>query len=156
MSEKEHCNLLSFPFLSLKRENTSRKDEFEMITLSDSGTVVESCLKYAANKTTIAIHDEDEKQQQQQQKEQEQQQQRFYELLHWISQEGEEFVHIESFSDLKDVFTLLDVVGKFPNPVLTTILIRENEPSHVNVSLSSVKVGVQCSLFCMFQASAEG
>ena len=133
-----------------------------MISLSDSGTVVESCLKYAANKTTITMNDEDEKQQQkqqqqqrqQQQKEQEQQQ-RFSELLHWISQEGEEFVHIDSFSDLKDVFTLLDVVGKSPNPVLTTILIRENEPSLVNVSLSSVKVDVQCSLFCMFQASAE-
>ena len=143
-----------------------------MISLSDSGTVVESCLKYAANKTTITMNDEDEKQQQkqhqhqqqqkqqqqqqqqQQQKEQEQQQ-RFSELLHWISQEGEEFVYIDSFSDLKDVFTLLDVVGKSPNPVLTTILIRENEPSLVNVSLSSVKVDVQCSLFCMFQASAE-
>lgn len=134
-----------------------------MISLSDSGTVVESCLKYAANKTTITMNDEDEKQQQKQhqhhqqqkQQQQQQQQQRFSELLHWISQEGEEFVHIDSFSDLKDVFTLLDVVGKSPNPVLTTILIRENEPSLVNVSLSSVKVDVQCSLFCMFQASAE-
>ena len=132
-----------------------------MISLSDSGTVVESCLKYAASKTTI--HEQDEKQQQKQQQQQQQRQQqqqqqielRFYELLHWISQEGEEFVHIESFSDLKDVFTLLDVVGKSQNPVLTTILIRENEPGLVNVSLSSVKVDVQCSLFCMFQASAE-
>ena len=136
-----------------------------MISLSDSGTVVESCLKHVPSKTTI--HEEDEKQQlkqhrhrhqqeQQQQQTEQGQQQRFSELLQWISQEGEEFVHIESFSDLKDVFTLLDVVGKSPNPVLTTILIRENEPSLVNVSLSSVKVDVQCSLFCMFQASAEG
>ena len=140
-----------------------------MISLSDSGTVVESCLKNVTNKTII--HEEDEKQQpkqhrhqhqhqqeqqQQQQQTEQGQQQRFSELLQWISQEGEEFVHIESFSDLKDVFTLLDVVGKFPSPVLTTILIRENEPSLVNVSLSSVKVDVQCSLFCMFQASAEG
>ena len=141
-----------------------------MVSLSDSDTVVKSCLKYVTSAATI--HEEDEKQQekqhlhqhqhqqkqqQQQQKQTEQeQQQRFFELLKWISQEGEEFVHIESFSDLKDVFTLLDVVGKSPNPVLTTILIRENEPSLVNVSLSSVKVNVQCSLFCMFQASAEG
>ena len=139
-----------------------------MISLKNSGTVVESSLQCATSKTTI--HEEDEKQQQkqylhqqkqqqqqqqQQQKEQEQQQ-RFSELLQWISQEGEEFVHIESFSDVKDVFTLLDVVVKSQNPVLTTILIRENEPSLVNVSLSSVKVNVQCSLFCMFQASAEG
>ena len=139
-----------------------------MISLSDSGTVVESCLKHVTSKTTI--HEEDEKQhpkqhrhqhqqeqqQQQQQQTEQGQKQRFSELLQWISQEGEEFVHIESFSDLKDVFTLLDVVGKSPNPVLTTILIRENEPSLVNVSLSNVKVDVQCSLFCMFQASAEG
>ena len=140
-----------------------------MIYLSDSSTSEGSCAKYVASKTTI--HEEDETQQQQQQQDQlqqqqqkqqqekqqekEQQQRRFSELLHWISKEGEEFVHIESFSDLKDVFTLLDVVGKSPNPVLTTILIRENEPGLVNVSLSSVKVGVQCSLFCMFQASAE-
>lgn len=128
-----------------------------MISLNDSGTVVESCLKYVTS--TTSIHEEDEKQQQKQylhQHQEQQQQHRFSELLQWISQEGEEFVHIESFSDLKDVFTLLDVVGKSPNPVLMTILIRENEPSLVNVSLSSVKVDVQCSLFCMFQASAEG
>ena len=142
------------------RENTPRKDEFEMISLSDSGTEEESCLKYVVSKTPI--HKEDEQQQQKQQQQQQQQQQkqqereeRFTELLHWVSQEGEEYVHIESFSDLKDVFTLLDVVGGSQNPVLTTILIRENEPSLVNVSLSSVKVDVQCALFCMFQASAE-
>ena len=140
-----------------------------MISLKNSGTIVESSLQYATSKTTI--QEEDEKQQQkqylhqhqylyqqkqQQQQTEQEQQQRFSELLQWISQEGEEFVHIESFSDVEDVFTLLDVVVKSQNPVLTTILFRENEPTLVNVSLSSVKVNVQCSLFCMFQASAEG
>lgn len=122
-----------------------------MISPGDSGTEEESCLKKVAQ---TPIHEDDEKQQQKQHKQQ-QQQQRFTELLHWITQEGEEFVHIESFSDLKDVFSLLDVVVGSQNPVLTTISIRENEPSLVNVSLSSVKVDVQCALFCMFQASAE-
>lgn len=129
-----------------------------MISPGDSGTEEESCLKKVAQ---TPIHEDDEKQQQkqhqqqQQQQQKQEQQQRFTELLHWITQEGEEFVHIESFSDLKDVFSLLDVVVGSQNPVLTTILIRENEPSLVNVSLSSVKVDVQCALFCMFQASAE-
>ncbi|KAL9959381.1 hypothetical protein ACROYT_G032703, partial [Oculina patagonica] len=124
-------------------------DEFEMISLSDSCTEEESCIKSVVSKR--GTHKECEKQQQQQQ----QQHDNFTELLEWISQEGEEFVHIESFSNLRDVFNLLDVIGCCPKPLLMTILIRENEPNIVTVSLSSVKVGVQCLLFCMFQASAE-
>ena len=134
-----------------------------MISLSDSCTEEGSCKENVFSKR--GTQQECQKQQKQQQEEEEEQKQlqqqqqqqheHFTKLLQWISQEGEEFVHIESFSDLREVFNLLDIIGTCQNPVLTTILISESEPNLVTVSLSSVKVGVQCLLFCMFQASAE-
>lgn len=115
-----------------------------MISLSDSCTEDESCKQNAPSKRNTHCNQKQEQQQQQQQ------QKHFTELLRWISQEGEEFVHLETLTDLKDVFVLLDIIGKSQNPVLMTILIGENEPNLVTVSLSNVRVSVQCSLFCMF------
>lgn len=104
-----------------------------MIYLSDSCNEEETYTRNTANKT--GLH---------------KQQRRFSELLRWISQEGSDFVYIETFADVKDVFTLLDIVESSQNPILTTILIRETEPNLVTISLSSVKVDVPCLLFCMF------
>lgn len=87
----------------------------------------------------------------QRQRQDQQHQQQLCELLRWISQEGEEFVHIDTFTNAKDVFTLLDAIAASQKPVLTTILIRETEPNLITMSLSGVKVDMQCLMFCMFQ-----
>lgn len=126
-----------------KKKKTSSINEFEMISLSDSCDEEETCIQNAANKTEVHI-------QEQQQHEQQKQQERFAELLRWIFQEGKEFVHIETYVNLREVFALVDVIARSRNPVLITVLIRDNEPNLITVSLSSVKVDVQCLLFCMF------
>jgi len=126
-----------------KKKKTSSINEFEMISLSDSCDGEETCIQNAANKTEVHI-------QEQQQHEQQKQQERFAELLRWIFQEGKEFVHIETYVNLREVFALVDVIARSRNPVLITVLIRDNEPNLITVSLSSVKVDVQCMLFCMF------
>lgn len=114
-----------------------------MISLNDNFNEEALSSKSAAKKTEV--HRE-----QQEAKEQEEQK-IFSELLQWISQEGKEFVHVETFKDLKDVFALVDAIARSRKPLLTTILIRETERNLVTVSLSSVKVDVHCLLFCMFQ-----
>ena len=77
----------------------------------------------------------------------------FSELLHWICKEGEDFVFIETIPNLNRVFTSLNVILRSREPVLTTLLIRDADPSIVCVCLSSVAVDLQCLLICMFQAS---
>ena len=78
---------------------------------------------------------------------------KFAELLEWISGEGGEFVYVETFSNIKEVLMLVDVIGRWKKPIVTTILVRDNAHCNcVTVSLSSAQVDVQCLLFCMFQA----
>lgn len=116
-----------------KIENDSRSDEFELTYLREASS------ENTANKTEF-----------QNQQHQQQQQQFFIQLLRWITLEGDEFVHIETFSDLEDVFLLLDIIAKLRNPLLTTVLISEPDPHLITVSTSSVHVDVECLLFCMF------
>lgn len=112
-------------------ENDSRRDEFELTYLREASP------ENSTNKTEI-------------QNQRHRQQQFFIQLLRWITLEGDEFVHIETFSDLEDVFLLLDVIAKLRNPLLTTVLISEPDPHLITVSTSSVHVDVECLLFCMF------
>ncbi|KAM7431716.1 hypothetical protein ABFA07_017759 [Porites harrisoni] len=116
-----------------KIENDSRRDEFELTYLREASS------ENTANKTEF-----------QNQQHRQQQQQFFIQLLRWITLEGDEFVHIETFSDLEDVFLLLDIIAKLRNPLLTTVLISEPDPHLITVSTSSVHVDVECLLFCMF------
>ena len=116
-----------------KIEDDSRSDEFELTYLRDASS------ENTRNKTEF-----------QNQQYRQQQQQFFIQLLRWITLEGDEFVHIETFSDLEDVFLLLDVIAKLRNPLLTTVLISEPDPHLITVSTSSVHVDVDCLLFCMF------
>lgn len=116
-----------------KIENDSRRDEFELTYLREASS------ENTANKTEF-----------QNQQHRQQQQQLFIQLLRWITLEGDEFVHIETFSDLEDVFLLLDIIAKLRNPLLTTVLISEPDPHLITVSTSSVHVDVECLLFCMF------
>ena len=116
-----------------KIEDDSRSDEFELTYLRDASS------ENTRNKTEF-----------QNQQYRQQQQQFFIQLLRWITLEGDEFVHIETFSDLEDVFLLLDIIAKLRNPLLTTVLISEPDPHLITVSTSSVHVDVDCLLFCMF------
>ena len=116
-----------------KIEDDSRSDEFELTYLRDASS------ENTRNKTEF-----------QNQQYRQQQQQFFIQLLRWITLEGDEFVHIETFSDLEDVFLLLDIIAKLRNPLLTTVLISEPDPHLITVSTSSVHVDVECLLFCMF------
>lgn len=116
-----------------KIENDSRRDELELTYLREPSS------ENTANKTEF-----------QNQQHRQQQQQFFIQLLRWITLEGDEFVHIETFSDLEDVFLLLDIIAKLRNPLLTTVLISEPDPHLITVSTSSVHVDVECLLFCMF------
>ena len=109
-----------------------------MIYLSDSCNEEETPIQNASKKNTEVRN--------------QQRQQRFWELLQWITREGKEFVHTETYLDLKEVFTLLDVIASSRNPLLITILIRETEPNLITVSISSVNVELESLLFCMFQA----
>lgn len=115
-----------------KIEDDSRSDEFELTYLRDASS------ENTRNKTEF------------QNQQYRQQQQFFIQLLRWITLEGDEFVHIETFSDLEDVFLLLDIIAKLRNPLLTTELISEPDPHLITVSTSSVHVDVDCLLFCMF------
>ena len=110
-----------------------------MIYLKDSCTAEDSSKE-------IILNPKDPKQQKQLQ----QGLTHFMELLQWISQEGDEFVYIESLRDSNDVFILLDAIGRCQNPVLINILICDNEPNKITVSLSNVTVSLQSLLFCMF------
>ena len=114
-------------------ENDSRRDEFELTYLREASS------ENTANKTEF-----------QNQQHRQQQQQFFIQLLRWITLEGDEFVHIETFSDLEDVFLLLDIIAKLRNPLLTTVLISEPDPHLITVSTSNAHVDVECLLFCMF------
>ena len=120
-------------FVAFQLQNDSRRDEFELTYLRDASS------ENTTNKTEF-----------QNQQHRQQQQQFFIQLLRWITLEGDEFVHIETFSDLEDVFLLLDVIAKLRNPLLTTVLISEPDPHLITVSTSSVHVDVECLLFCMF------
>lgn len=126
-------------FETRRRKKGTREDQYEMIYLSDNFAEEESSKEIAPNQ-------KDEKQQKQLQ----QKLKHFSELLQWISLEGDEFVHIETLPDFNDVFILLDVIGRSQNPVLINILIRDNEPNTITVSLSNVTVSLQSLLFCMF------
>ena len=126
--------LIFVAFQLQKVENDSRHDEFELTYLREASS------ENTKNKTKF----------QNQQHRRQQQQQFFIQLLRWITLEGDEFVHIETFSDLEDVFLLLDVIAKLRNPLLTTVLISEPDPQLITVSTSSVHVDVECLLFCMF------
>lgn len=126
-------------FENSKREEGAWKDNYEMIYLKDSCTAEDSSKE-------IILNQKDPKQQKQLQ----QGLTHFMELLQWISQEGDEFVYIESLRDSNDVFILLDAIGKCRNPVLINILICDNEPNKITVSLSNVTVSLQSLLFCMF------
>ena len=125
--------LIFVAFQLQKIENDSRRDEFELTYLREASS------ENTANKTEF-----------QNQQHRQQQQQFFKQLLRWITLEGDEFVHIETFSDLEDVFLLLDIIAKLRNPLLTTVLISEPDPHLITVSTSSVHVDVECLLFCMF------
>ena len=125
--------LIFVAFQLQKIENDSRRDEFELTYLREASS------ENTANKTEF-----------QNQQHRQQQQQFFIQLLRWITLEGDEFVHIETFSDLEDVFLLLDIIAKLRNPLLTTVLISEPDPHLITVSTSSVHVDVECLLFCMF------
>lgn len=72
-----------------KIEDDSRSDEFELTYLRDASS------ENTRNKTEF-----------QNQQYRQQQQQFFIQLLRWITLEGDEFVHIETFSDLEDVFII--------------------------------------------------
>lgn len=125
------CRLIFVAFQPQKIENDSRRDEFELTYLREASP------ENSTNKTEI-------------QNQRHRQQQFFIQLLRWITLEGDEFVHIETFSDLEDVFLLLDVIAKLRNPLLTTVLISEPDPHLITVSTSSVHVDVECLVFCMF------
>ncbi|CAH3151043.1 unnamed protein product [Porites lobata] len=127
-SPKHSCKQKRF-----KIENDSRRDEFELTYLREASS------ENTTNKNEF-----------QKQQHRQQQQQFFIQLLRWITLEGDEFVHIETFSDLEDVFLLLDIIAKLRNPLLTTVLISEPDPHLITVSTSSVHVDVECLLFCMF------
>ncbi|CAH3028639.1 unnamed protein product, partial [Porites evermanni] len=130
-SPKHSCKQKRFKLQKI--ENDSRRDEFELTYLREASS------ENTTNKTEF-----------QNQQHRRQQQQFFIQLLRWITLEGDEFVHIETFSDLEDVFLLLDVIAKLRNPLLTTVLISEPDPHLITVSTSSVHVDVECLLFCMF------
>ena len=88
--------------MNAEKEKASRIDEFEMISRHDNFNEEELSSKSASEKTEI--HRE-----QQEAKEQEEQK-NFSELLQWISQEGKDFVHVETFKYLKDVFALIGML----------------------------------------------
>lgn len=123
-----------------KKDTVLRTDEFEMTSMKNVSNGEESGIEKSPkdkvdgkNPQELLKH--------------------FSELLRWISEEGNDYVCVETVPDLNTVFNLFKVISRSRQPVLTTLLISDAEPNLVSVCLSSVVVDLQCLLFCMFQSS---
>ena len=69
----------------------------------------------------------------------------------WImGEDGEEFVSMETFSRFTDALILLDVLKQFNVPSVVSFLARRDEP--IALTFSKTKIGLDCLMFCLFQA----
>ena len=69
----------------------------------------------------------------------------------WImGEDGEEFVSMETFSRFTDALILLDVLKEFNVPSVVSFLARRDEP--IALTFSKTKIGLDCLMFCLFQA----
>lgn len=75
----------------------------------------------------------------------------FEKQVSWLmGDDGEEFVVMETFSEFHEAMILLDVLKKNNVPSVISFLARRNEP--VAISFSKIQIGLDCLMFCLFQA----
>jgi len=76
----------------------------------------------------------------------------FEKEITWLldEQEGEEFVVMETCSRFEDALVLLDLLKQHNIPCVVSFLARRNEP--VAISFSKIQIGLDCLMFCLFQA----
>ena len=75
----------------------------------------------------------------------------FEKQVSWLMDEdGEDFVVMETFSQFKDALILLDILKKHNVPSVVSFLARRDEP--VAISFSKIQIGLDCLMFCLFQA----
>lgn len=67
-----------------------------------------------------------------------------------MGEDGEEFVFMETFSQFTDALILLDVLKQFNVPSVVSFLARRDEP--IAFTFSKTKIGLDCLIFCLFQA----
>lgn len=76
----------------------------------------------------------------------------FEKQITWLLEEdeGEDFVIMEMCSRFKDTLVLLDLLKQHNIPCVLSFLAKRDEP--VTISFSKIHIGLECLMFCLFQA----
>lgn len=76
----------------------------------------------------------------------------FEKQITWLleEEEGEDFVVMETCTRFHDAMVLLEILKQHNIPCVVSFLARRDEP--VAISFSKIQIGLDCLMFCLFQA----
>ena len=66
----------------------------------------------------------------------------------WTMEEGDEFVCMETFTEVNEALILLDVLKKYNVPSIVSFLARREDG--VAISYSRIQIDLDCLVFCLF------